>query len=210
MLFIDWRNKMYNTYFILSTTIIRKMTHIDRTPLEQFIAELPFIVLIIGIIVLFIFAIKSISNEDKISDHISEPDNAIGKMLYNSLQQTKFYYKNNRIQMIIIFVCAIVSCFVGLTVLMISIFYFNDKAQTMGIISGTVISFISATFFWIYKQCNNQVQHYFNELIKIQNIFIAMELIEECNDRTKDQNINKIIDKLINISKTTSSNSQNE
>lgn len=191
---------MYITYIQLAKTVIRKMTHIDRTPLEQFIVDLPFMVLIIGLFVFGIFSIKSISNEDKISDNISEPDNAIAKMLYNSLQQTKSYYKNNRIQMTIIFVCAIISCFVGLTVLMISIFYFNDKAQAMGIISGTVVSFISGTFFWIYKQCNNQVQHYFNELIKIQNIFIAMELIEECNDKTKNQNINKIIDKLINTS----------
>lgn len=113
--------------------------------------------------------------------------------------------------MAIIFVCAIISCFVGLTVLMISIFYFNDKAQTMGIISGTVVSFISGSFFWIYKQCNNQVQHYFNELIKIQNIFIAMELIEECNEKTKNQNITKIIDKLINTSDVeTSSNNKSE
>lgn len=146
------------------------------------------------------FTLKSISNEDKILDHISEPDNTIGKMLYNSLQQTKSYYKNNRIQMTITFVCAIISCFIGLTVLMVSIFYFNDKSQTMGIISGTVVSFISATFFWIYKQCNNQVQHYFNELIRIQNFFIAMELIEKCNDKTKNQNINKVIDELIHQS----------
>lgn len=191
---------MLNTYFVLATTVIRTRTHIDRTPLEQFIVDLPFIVFFIGLFVFCIFTFKSIVNDDKIPNNISEPDNAIGKMLYNSLQETKSYYKNNRIQMTIIFVCAIISCFVGLTVLMISIFYFNDKAQTMGIISGTVVSFISGTFFWIYKQCNNQVQHYFNELIKIQNIFIAMELIEECNDKTKNQNINKIIDKLINTS----------
>ena len=146
--------------------------------------------------------------EEKITDHISEPDNAIGKMLFNSLQQTKAYYKNNRIQMTIIFICAIISCFVGLTVLMISIFYFNNEAQTqtLGIISGTVVSLISGTFFWIYKQCNNQVQHYFNELIKIQNIFIAMELIAECNDESKNQNIDKIIDKLINPSDPISDN----
>lgn len=191
---------MHNTYFVLATTVIRTRAHIDRTPLEQFIVDLPFIVFFIGLFVFGIFAFKSISNDDKIPNHISEPDNAIGKMLYNSLQQTKSYYKNNRIQMTIIFVCAIISCFVGLTVLMISIFYFNDKAQTIGIISGTAVSFISGTFFWIYKQCNKQVQHYFNELIKIQNIFIAMELIKECNDKTKNQNINKIIDKLINTS----------
>lgn len=197
---------MNTAYILLTRTVIRKMTHIDRTPLEQFIANLPFIILIIGVFTFGIFALKSISNEDKVLDHISEPDNAIGKMLYNSLQQTKSYYKNNRIQMTIIFVCAIISCFIGLTVLMVSIFYFNDKAQTMGIISGTVVSFISGTFFWIYKQCNNQVQLYFNELIKIQNIFIAIELTQECNDETKNVNIDKIIEFLINTSNHSTSN----
>ena len=166
---------MHYTYLTLATTVIRTRTHVDRTPLEQFVSNLPFMVIIIGIFILFIAVFKLLLKEEKITDHISEPDNAIGKMLFNSLQQTKAYYKNNRIQMTIIFICAIISCFVGLTVLMISIFYFNNETQTqtLGIISGTVVSLISGTFFWIYKQCNNQVQHYFNELIKIQNIFIA-------------------------------------
>lgn len=199
---------MHYTYLTLATTVMKTRTHVDRTPLEQFISNLPFMVIIIGIFILFIAIFKLLLKEEKITNHISEPDNAIGKMLFNSLQQTKAYYKNNRIQMTIIFICAIISCFVGLTVLMISIFYFNNEAQTqtLGIISGTVVSLISGTFFWIYKQCNNQVQHYFNELIKIQNIFIAMELIEECNDEYKNQNINKIIDKLINTSDSTSDN----
>lgn len=199
---------MHYTYLTLATTVMKTRTHVDRTPLEQFISNLPFMVIIIGIFILFIAIFKLLLKEEKITNHISEPDNAIGKMLFNSLQQTKAYYKNNRIQMAIIFICAIISCFVGLTVLMISIFYFNNEAQTqtLGIISGTVVSLISGTFFWIYKQCNNQVQHYFNELIKIQNIFIAMELIVECNDESKNQNINKIIDKLINPSVPISDN----
>lgn len=199
---------MHYTYLTLATTVIRTRTHVDRTPLEQFVSNLPFMVIIIGIFILFIAVFKLLLKEEKITDHISEPDNAIGKMLFNSLQQTKAYYKNNRIQMTIIFICAIISCFVGLTVLMISIFYFNNEAQTqtLGIISGTVVSLISGTFFWIYKQCNNQVQHYFNELIKIQNIFIAMELIAECNDESKNQNTDKIIDKLINPSDPISDN----
>lgn len=200
---------MYNTYFILATTAIKARTHIDRTPLEEFINELPFMIIFLGLFIFLFFSLKLTIKDDQVPDDISEPDTASGKMLYNSLQQTKSYYKNNRIQMTIIFICAIISCFVGLTVLMISIFYFNDKAQTMGIISGTVVSFISGTFFWIYRQCNNQVQHYFNELIKIQNIFIAMELIAECTDETKNQNINKIIDKLINTSESLS-NGQND
>ena len=74
-----------------------------------------------------------------------------------------------------------------------------------GVISGSMPNF-SMRSMRIYKQCNNQVQHYFNELIKIQNIFIAMELIVECNDESKNQNINKIIDKLINPSAHISDN----
>ena len=144
---------MHYTYLTLATTVMKTRTHVDRTPLEQFISNLPFMVIIIGIFILFIAVFKLLLKEEKITNHISEPDNAIGKMLFNSLQQTKAYYKNNRIQMTIIFICAIISCFVGLTVLMISIFYFNNEAQTqtLGIISGTVVSLISGTFFWIYS-----------------------------------------------------------
>lgn len=197
---------MLYTYLTLATTVIRTRTHIDRTPLEQFISDLPITILIIGFLIFAIILIKLLIKEDKIPNPFSEPDTISGKMLYNSLQQIKAYYKNNRIQMTVIFICAIISCFVGLTVLLISIFYFNDEAKTMGIISGTVVSFISGTFFWIYKQCNNQVQQYFNELIKIQNIFIAIELTQECNDETKNVNIDKIIEFLINTSNHFTSN----
>lgn len=44
-----------NTTYILLTTIIRTRTHIDRTPFEQFISYLPFLVLIIGVFVFGIF-----------------------------------------------------------------------------------------------------------------------------------------------------------
>ena len=191
---------MNNIHYVLSTITIRKMTHTDQNTLDFFIALLPIIMMIIGLFITVIISIKAEYGVKKVPNYITEPDTASGKMLYNSLQQTKAYYKNNRIQMTIIFVCAIISCFVGLTVLMISVFYFHDEAKTMGIISGTVVSFISGTFFWIYKQCNNQVQHYFNELVKIQNIFIAIELTHECNDEVKNIKIDKIIDYLINPS----------
>lgn len=199
---------MYNTCSVLANTIIRQRTHIDQTPLEQFIGTLPLIIITISFLVSIIMILKAELFTNKNSKGITEPDTASGKMLYNSLQQTKAYYKNNRIQMAIIFICAIISCFVGLTVLMISVCYFNDEAKTMGIISGTVVSFISGTFFWIYKQCNNQVQHYFNELIKIQNIFIAIELTQECNDDIKNIKLDKIIDQLINT--TVSSTNEKE
>ena len=191
---------MNNLHYVILTISTRQITHANQTPLQMFISSFPFILMILCAFIIFIVLIKSEDNINKTSQSIAEPDTASGKMLYNSLQQTKAYYKNNRIQMTIIFVCAIISCFVGLTVLMISVFYFNDEAKTMGIISGTVVSFISGTFFWIYKQCNNQVQHYFNELIKIQNIFIAIELTQECNDEVKNTKVDKIIDYLINSS----------
>ena len=45
-------------------------------------------------------------------------------MLYSTLIETRAYYKNNRRQMAIIFICAIISSFAGLTVLMVSVFSF--------------------------------------------------------------------------------------
>ena len=191
---------MSNLHYVLLTVTTKQMTHVNQTPLQMFISSLPFILIILCLFTFFIYVLKIEKDTNQTSQPIAEPDTASGKMLYNSLQQTKAYYKNNRIQMTIIFICAIISCFVGLTVLMISIFYFNDEAKAMGIISGTVVSFISGTFFWIYRQCNNQVQHYFNELIKIQNIFIAIELTQECSDEIKNIKVDKIIDCLINSS----------
>lgn len=196
---------MDNTYFLLTTTV-KKMTHIERTPLQTITVFLPLILIILCFFIFTIFVLKSEYDTRKTSKVLLEPDTISGKVLYNSLQQTKAYYKNNRTQMAIIFICAIISCFVGLTVLLVSIFYFNDEAKTMGIISGTVVSFISGTFFWIYKQCYNQVQFYFNELIRIQNISIAIELAQECTDEAKNANINKIIDFLINTTNPIISN----
>ena len=196
---------MDNTYFLLTTTV-RKMTHVDRTPLQTLTFSLPFILIILCLFIITIFVLKSEYDTRKTSKSLLEPDTISGKVLYNSLQQTKAYYKHNRTQMAIIFICAIFSCFVGLTILLVSIFYFSDEAKTMGTISGTVVSFISGTFFWIYKQCYNQVQLYFNELIRIQNISIAIELAQECTDEAKNANIDKIINFLIKTTNPLKSN----
>ena len=201
---------MNKIHYVLLTTTTGQVNFTDQDTLVLFILFLPIIILAIGACITVVISTKGEYSANKTPKTITEPDTTSGKMLYNSLQQTKAYYKNNRIQMTIIFICAIISCFVGLTILMISVFYFNDEAKTMGIISGTVVSFISGTFFWIYKQCNNQVQHYFNELIKLQNTFIAIELTQECNDEVKNIKIDKIIDYLINPSPSSQPDNNNQ
>lgn len=50
------------------------------------------------------------------------------------------------------------------------------------------------------------MQLYFNELIRIQNIFVAIELTQECDGETKNINVDKIINFLINTPNSPTSN----
>lgn len=181
----------------LAQITTQKMTHANLSPLQQIIAVLPLLLLIICGCIIGYVVIHAEYKEGILQNSSITPDTVNEKMLYDILKETQAYYQNNRRQMTIIFICAIISCFVGLTVLMTSIFYFAGEAKTIGSLSGTIISFISGAFFWIYKQCNKQVEGYFNTLTYLQNIFIAMELIKDCPDDIKNEKICKIIDSLM-------------
>lgn len=71
----------------------------------------------------------------------------------------------------------------------------------MGIIGGIIINFISSIIFWIYKQCSKQVQCDFNTLIHLQNICLAIELINDCDDEIQNRKKEALIDKLLESSR---------
>ena len=172
-------------------------SRIDQSPLEAFVGMLPLLVIIIGVVIVVILAIKSEYTDTERFDTFEKTDSTSGKMLYSVMQETNEYYKNNRGRINVIFISAVISCFVGLITIMISIFYFSDYAKTAGIVSGIIITFISNIFFWLYKQCDKRVQKYFNTLIYLQKVFIAMELVKECDEDMRKEKIGGLVDALI-------------
>lgn len=172
-------------------------SRVDQSPLEAFVGMLPLLVIIIGVIIGVILAIKSEYTDTERFDTFEKTDSTSGKMLYSVMQETNEYYKNNRRRINVIFISAVISCFVGLITIMISIFYFSDYSKTAGIVSGIIITFISNIFFGLYKQCDKRVQKYFNTLIYLQKVFIAMELVKECDEDMRKEKIGGLVDALI-------------
>lgn len=168
-----------------------------QTVVERLVSMIPLVLLLIGVVTVILLIVRTESKDCDLALPVGEPETVSGRVLYSTLIETRAYYKNNRRQMAIIFICAIISCFAGLTVLMISVFYFPDQAQTAGAAAGAVMSLVSGGFFWIFRQCSRQVENYFHALIRLQNIFIAVELCKNCSEPLRDEKNAQLIDALM-------------
>ena len=188
---------------LVTTTRTVTKTPIDKTALEQFIGMLPLLLIILGMFIILLVVVKMTLKDESTSPMMDcdLSNNISNQLMRQIVKESAFYYKNNRRQMIAIFICALISCFAGLALLIFSALYFADEAKTMGIIGGIIINFISSIIFWIYKQCSKQVQCDFNTLIHLQNICLAIELINDCDDEIQNRKKEALIDKLLESSR---------
>ena len=188
---------------LVTTTRTVTKTPIDKTALEQFIGMLPLLLIILGMFIILLVVVKMTLKDESTSPMMDcdLSNNISNQLMRQIVKESEFYYKNNRRQMIAIFICALISCFAGLALLIFSALYFADEAKTMGIIGGIIINFISSIIFWIYKQCSKQVQCDFNTLIHLQNICLAIELINDCDDEIQNRKKEALIDKLLESSR---------
>lgn len=61
--------------------------------------------------------------------------------------------------------------------------------------SGTIISFIGGSVFWLYSRTVLQLKHYHDSLLDVQNILLAFKLVESTTDATERSNMTqKMID----------------
>ena len=145
------------------------------------------------ILLFIIIIIKVIGSEERKDDaqfdeihYQSENFRLLNSMMQESIK----YYKVNRIKNTFIFFMAIIACFFGLY---ITAFY----STLLDYIFGTISEFISATFFWIYKQCQKEERYYYDRLFSLKKILIAIALSNSSKDKKQKINDEKIIDILL-------------
>ena len=175
----------------MSNTLARQTINVTRTrtPTNSFELLIFFALLIIGIII----TIKVIDSEFRKDDaQFDETHNQSEnfRLLNSIMLESIKYYRINRIKNAIIFGVAIIACFFGLY---ITAFHTN----LLDLIFGTITEFISATFFWIYKQCQKEERYYYDKLFYLKKVLIAIALNNSEKNKSKKINDEKIIDILI-------------
>lgn len=101
---------------LVTTTRTVTKTPIDKTALEQFIGMLPLLLIILGMFIILLVVVKMTLKDESTSPMMDcdLSNNISNQLMRQIVKESEFYYKNNRRQMIAIFICALISCFAGL------------------------------------------------------------------------------------------------
>ena len=168
---------------------VKKVTRIrtnNYNPLWLFIIIGIFLVFIIVIIIV----LSAIERKDEAQYDEIHYQSKDFRLLNTIMKEAIKYYRINRIKNTLIFFTAIIACFIGL---FITVFHSN----LLDYIFGTITEFISATFFWIYKQCQKEEKYYFDKLFYLKKVLITIILTNsEKNIAKNDKIIDLLIDKL--------------
>jgi Na+/proline symporter len=86
------------------------------------------------------------------------------------------------------------------TGIVLGIIYRDDKYISLaGMISGVIVSFISAVFFYLYKRKVQQLKGYHDSLLSAKNILLAFKVIKDTPEmQLKSDIIIKLIEYLTN------------
>jgi len=174
--------------------MLKTLSKITRTTTISHHSNPWIFVITIGISLLFviiIFIMESIDEhkqEERFDEIHYQSENF--RLLNRIVKESMKFYKINRFKNTIIFLVAILACFFGL-------YTIAFKSNLLDYIFGTISEFISATFFWIYKQCQKEEKYYYDRIYIINKQLLAIQLIEKENKRKKSNDFSKIIDALI-------------
>ena len=173
-------------FSMLNTTIRTVRRSNNSNPLWFFLG--------IGVILLFIVIIIKVigSEERKDDDQFDEIhyQSENFRLLKSMMNESVKYYRINRIKNTFVFLSAIIACFFGLY---IAAFHNN----LLDYIFGTISEFVSATFFWIYKQCQKEERYYYDRLFSLKKILIAIALSNSSKNKKQKTDNEKIIDVLL-------------
>jgi len=127
-------------------------------------------------------------------------------------KELKRYYEENQSQARNSFRFSMGAIVAGLTVIIIGIitFYFkkNPSIQLAAIsaVAGILSQFIGGAYFFLYKKSLDQFDHFFHQLIKMQDTMLAIDLICEIENSTKQTELReRIIVALLERSSSVSS-----
>lgn len=107
-----------------------------------------------------------------------------------SLNQLNEYYTINKNQARSSFQFSLFSIVVGLVTLLTGIWLNYLKLANIELtyitgICGVILEFIGGAYFFMYKKSLEQVNFFFGQLIKIQDTMLAINLVDNVDDKTK-------------------------
>ncbi len=194
---------------------------------ESFVDYLPqFLIGAIGALAIYAFATFFIRqrNHKKIEEierSLSQNANnlAISRLteseddFYARLIQINFthlneYYLQTQIQAKNSFNLATFAAVVGFMTLLIGIFRFkgmpsgSENIPLITVIAGVLSEFIAAIFFYLYTQTVQKMSQYHENLLKTQNINLALKIARELEGEDKVKALSTIVDRLTMLSKS--------
>lgn len=119
------------------------------------------------------------------------------------LDQATEYYEINKSQAKSSFVISISAMVLGFLIIAVGIlvFYFktNPNAQIIAIIliSGVVTEFISGAYFWLYNKNIQQLNYFFDKLVKLQDTMLAVTMINRVDEKSQPEILKQVISILI-------------
>lgn len=121
-----------------------------------------------------------------------------------SLNQLTEYYAINKSQARNSFRFSVFSIIVGLATLIAGIWLFylsstpNIQLTAISSISGLLIEFIGGAYFYLYRKSLDQLNYFFEQLIRMQDIMLSIKLCEDFPDPARQAELKeKIIVTLI-------------
>ena len=137
-------------------------------------------------------AVTTIKEEDSILANIQQ-----------ILDQATEYYEINKSQAKSSFTVSIAAMMFGFLIIAVGIlvFYFkvNPNVQTIAIIliSGIITEFISGAYFWLYNKNIQQLNYFFDKLVKLQDTMLAVTMIDRVDEKAQSDMLIKVISVLI-------------
>lgn len=118
------------------------------------------------------------------------------------LTKLREFYDTGHFQQKVSFWASIIAVTIGFVVILFSIYVFlsNPDKITESVllgVAGVISEFIAAAFFYIHNKNLEQLNTYFEKLIKLQDTQLAISLVEKMNEKNHDYMYMSIINVLI-------------
>ena len=126
-----------------------------------------------------------------------------------SLNQLTEYYAINKSQARSSFSFSVFAVIVGLATLIGGIWFFyltekqNIQLAAISGIAGALIQFIGGAYFYLYRRSLDQLNYFFNQLVKMQDTMLSIRLCEQiASEEKKNELREKVILTLLERSST--------
>ena len=146
----------------------------------------------------------------KIQERLAEkPKPDVLDTIQLSLNQLTEYYAINKSQARNSFSFSVFAVIVGLATLIGGIWFFyltekqNIQLATISGIAGVLIQFIGGAYFYLYRRSLDQLNYFFNQLVKMQDTMLSIRLCEQIAPEEKKNELReKVILTLLERSST--------